>query len=581
MTNTMHRPLFNLYFLSPLLSVLIWTMTVSPQGARWACPDPCTCREDHVDKVGRAYAVLCSNKGLTRIPDLSSLVSVNISVMLKMDYCELSRVVRGDFPAGLKLAILHINGNSGVRLDPDALHNVKDTLVFVDLQAINLPFNETLHFLSGCGHLEELSLSFNNKGNGHTPRVTAGLFKDLGLVALTKLNMYNCNIRSLAENVFEGANGIVNLHLGSNLIGQVPPALNRLYSLQTLDLSSNYIEHLANGSFINLTQLRELKLHRNDIDIVDDGAFAGLQSSLVTLVMDFCSLREVPTEALRPLANLSSLDLTGNLFTSIGPDAFVGSYCLNELYVSSRTMSFDKLMFTGQRFCIKDLKIRKAELTRVPLEPISDLVKLQYLFLDKNNITRLCKDGLKGITAATISFSDNPIRTVERGAFNGLRSKVILLLERTEISDLSFIFDYPNDTFGFLSLYGSPIPCDCILHRIIQMRSENFLYGTCSHAGQGLNLKDPKLTGILDRKCRRPPKLGKPTTSSSIKSRTVEPQVQRRQKQMGNKRRQDARKKNRRKSKTSHVNASGKIQMDMVFLLPVILCSVTMVVPVW
>lgn len=230
-----------------------------------------------------------------------------------------------------------------------------------------------------------------------------------------------------------------------------------------------------NGSFTPLTRLRELKLHRNDIDIVEDAAFAGLHASLSTLVMDFCSLREVPTEAIRPLSNLTSLDLTGNLFTDIGPDAFVGSYCLNELYVSSRTLSFDKLMFTGQRFCIKDLKIRKAELTSIPLDPVKDLVKLQYLFLDKNNITRLRKDELKGITATSISFSDNPIRTIEKGAFNGLRPKLILLLERTEVSDLSFIFDYPEDTFRFLSLYESPIPCDCTLKRIMQMRAENFL----------------------------------------------------------------------------------------------------------
>ncbi|KAL8561754.1 hypothetical protein ACOMHN_010689 [Nucella lapillus] len=580
----MMRPLVSKLCLLPLLviTVILTSTSVSPQGAAlpWACPQPCTCREDHVDRVGRAYAVLCSNQKLSRIPDLTALVPVNVSVMLKVDYCDLSQVVREDFPPGLNLAILHLNGNSGLRLDADALQNVRDTLILVDLQAINLPFNDTLHFLSGCGHLQELSLSFNNKGVGHNPRVTAALFTDLGLVSLTKLSLYNCNVRSLTDNVFEGVEGLVNLHLGSNLMGQVPRGLNRLHSLKTLDLSSNYIDHLGNGSFINLTQLQELKLHRNAIDIIEDGAFVGLMHSLATLVMDFCSLREVPTEALRPLANLTSLDLTGNLFTSIGPDAFVGAYCLSELYVSSRTMLFDKLMFTGQRFCIKDLKIRKAELTTVPLEPIKDLVKLQYLFLDKNNVTRLRTDGLKGIAAATISFSDNPIRTIERGAFTGLRSKVILLLERTEVSDLSFIFDYSNDTFGFLSLYGSPIPCDCVLHRILQMRSDNFLYGTCSHSGQGVNLKDPRLTGILDRKCRRPPKLGRTTTSSSVRGRTIEPQVQRRQKQMANKKLQDARKKNRRKSKTSHTSTSGKIHPEKCYMVPIVLFSLLRLVPV-
>ena len=526
--------------------------------------------------MGRAYAVLCDNQKLRQVPDLAPLVPLNVSIMLKLDYCDLTNVTRADFPPGLRLAVLHFNGNAGLRLAADALQNVRDSLVLLDMQAVNLPFNDTLRFLSGCGLLRELSLSFNNKGHGHTPRVTAGLFAGLGLASLTKLRMYNCNIRSLAQGVFEGVEGLLDLHLGSNLIGEVPHALALLHDLQILDLSSNVIAHLSNGSFSTLESLQELKLHRNDIDLVEDGAFVGLHASLRTLVMDFCSLREVPTEALRPLTNLTSLDLTGNLFNSIGPDAFVGSYCLSELYVSSRTMTFDKLMFTGQRFCIKDLKIRRAELTKVPLEPLKDIVKLQYLFLDKNNITRLRRDGLKGITATSISFSDNPIRTIEKGAFSGLRPKLILLLERTEVSDLSFIFDYPNDTFRFLSLYESPIPCDCTLKRILQRRPENFLYGTCSHAGLGVNLRDPKLTDILAGKCRPPPETVVPRGSSNatIRPYTVDPpHVQRKQKQVGGKVYEKVRKKNRRKSKTKHINSSTSLRLDSLCFYLVVLLS--------
>jgi Leucine-rich repeat (LRR) protein len=509
-------------------------------------------------QVGRAYAVLCSNQRLRVVPDLSPLTSLNMTLMVKLDYCDLANVMRRDFPPGLQLAVLHLNGNSEMQLAEDALSDVRDTLVVLDMQAVNLPFNDTLRFLAGCSALKELSLSFNNKGSGHTPFVTASLFKGLGLASLAKLKLYNCNIRSLARDVFQDAENLEDLHLGSNLIGDIPEALGLLHNLKVLDLSSNDIVRLPNASLATLTKLRELKLHRNGLDLIEDNAFLGLHASLASLVLDFCSLRQVPTQALRPLRNLTSLDLTGNLFTDIGPDAFVGAYCLNELYVSSRTLSFDKLMFTGQRFCIKDLKIRRAELTSVPLAPIKDLVKLQYLFLDKNNITRLGRDDLKGITATSISFSDNPIRSIERGAFNGLKAKLILLMERTEVSDLSFIFDYPEDTFRFFSLYESPIPCDCTLHRLLHMRPENFLYGTCSHQGKSINMRDPSLSDILDSQCQpiqtnatptaRPPEAGYQSRGgqggglgSGGKSRgrpapspyTEEPQVQRqREKQL-------------------------------------------------
>ncbi|XP_076458572.1 uncharacterized protein LOC143292270 [Babylonia areolata] len=530
--------------------------SLSSSSAGWPCPSPCQCREDHVAQVGRTWAVLCSGRrGLRSVPDLAPLVGqVQVPLMLKMDYCDVGNVSRHDFPEGLQLSILHLNGNAGLRMSADALQNVRDTLVLLDLQAVNLPFNDTLRFLGGLHHLQELSLSFNNKGHGHTPHVTAPLFRDLNLTALTKLKLYNCDIRSLGPEVFEGAESLEELHLGANRIEEMPPALGRLSQLQVLDLSSNALSHLPNGSLSALTRLAELKLHMNGIEQVEDGAFAGVHGTLSTLVMSFCSLREVPTEAIRPLINLTTLDLTGNLFNVVGPDAFVGSYCLTELYVSSRTISFDKLMFTGQKFCIKDLKIRQAGLTSVPLDPIKDLVKLQYLFLDKNNISTLQQDELKGITATSISFSDNPLRTIEKGAFNGLRPKLVLLLERTELSDLSFIFDYPDDTFRFLSLYESPIPCDCTLKRILASRSENFLYGTCSHDGQQVNLKSPNLSSILSEKCRFSPVTlvatlpTKAVEVDTVRPYSVQPQAQQREKHVVNDQHRESPEKKRRKS---------------------------------
>ena len=129
------------------------------------------------------------------------------------------------------------------------------------------------------------------------------------------------------------------------------------------------------------------------------------------------------------------------------------------------------------------------------------------------------------------------------------------------MSDLNFIFDYPEETFRFLSLYESPIPCDCTLKRIMQMRPENFLYGTCSHGGQGVNLRDPKLTGILAQKCRPRPETvmaANPTSRTAavggaVKPYTVEPQVQRREKQVSREEgsQKASSKKSRRKSSSS------------------------------
>ncbi|XP_025108442.1 uncharacterized protein LOC112572780 [Pomacea canaliculata] len=98
-----------------------------------------------------------------------ALTVVDVAVMVKLDYCDLQHVTRADLPPGLRLAILHLNGNAGLRLEQDVLANIRNTLVVLDLQATNLPFSEPLLFLKGCSQLQELRLSFNNKGT-RTPR---------------------------------------------------------------------------------------------------------------------------------------------------------------------------------------------------------------------------------------------------------------------------------------------------------------------------------------------------------------------------------------------------------------------------
>ncbi|XP_045173854.2 protein toll-like [Mercenaria mercenaria] len=61
---------------------------------------------------------------------------------------------------------------------------------------------------------------------------------------------------------------IVRIDLSNNRLLQISD-LNCLTALDTLDLSSNRIEHLSNTSFTNLTHLRVLSLHHNRIQSMD------------------------------------------------------------------------------------------------------------------------------------------------------------------------------------------------------------------------------------------------------------------------------------------------------------------------
>ena len=125
----------------------------------------------------------------------------------------------------------------------------------------------------------------------------------------------------------------------------------------------------------------------------------------------------------------------------------------------------------------------------------------------------------------------------------------------------------------------------------MQMRAENFLYGTCSHGGQGVNLRDPKLTGIMAQKCRPRPetvmaanRTARPAgavagagVGGTVRPYTVEPQVQRREKQVGNEERlrKPSSKKSRRKSSNTGKRrpANGAARSSCWFSVTVLLSA--------
>lgn len=89
----------------------------------------------------------------------------------------------------------------------------------------------------------------------------------------------------------------------------------------SLNLNSNKISELRNGSFFGFDFLERLDFKNNTLSYIEPGAFEGL-SSLKRLDLSDNKLGCLNREMFKGLQSLSKLNLTGNLFSSLTQDTF-------------------------------------------------------------------------------------------------------------------------------------------------------------------------------------------------------------------------------------------------------------------
>ncbi|CAG2063857.1 unnamed protein product [Timema podura] len=113
---------------------------------------------------------------------------------------------------------------------------------------------------------------------------------------------------------------------------------NRLRSLSRLDLSSNKITRIDDGTFSPLNRLAHLDLSHNQGMLVENKGrgFKGLEDSLLYLGLANCSMGSVPE---LPLHGLRSLDLSHNYFPDMPLEMTVNMTSLRRLDLSYNELS--------------------------------------------------------------------------------------------------------------------------------------------------------------------------------------------------------------------------------------------------
>uniref|UniRef100_W5KHT0 Slit homolog 2 (Drosophila) n=1 Tax=Astyanax mexicanus TaxID=7994 RepID=W5KHT0_ASTMX len=126
-------------------------------------------------------------------------------------------------------------------------------------------------------HIPQYTAELRLNNNEFSVLEATGIFKKLP--QLRKINLSSNRISDIEEGTFEGAAGVNELILTSNRLENVHHSmLKGLTGLRTLMLRSNKISCVSNSSFTGLSSVRLLSLYDNLITSIAPGAFDTLHS---------------------------------------------------------------------------------------------------------------------------------------------------------------------------------------------------------------------------------------------------------------------------------------------------------------
>ncbi|XP_042217430.1 carboxypeptidase N subunit 2-like [Homarus americanus] len=165
-------------------------------------------------------------------------------------------------------------------------------------------------------------------------------------------------------------------------------SFNSLTELVELDLNDNQLELLPNSLFYDLENLRHLKLQKNRLLYLTSDIFQDARS-LRTIDLSFNVLEGLPEPVFKKLYNLYLLNLATNAITHLKEEIFFDLESLEDLDLSeNKLQELPQLVFYKLK-SLKLLKMNHNELTRLPYGVFSNLFNLKELYMHNNYIESL------------------------------------------------------------------------------------------------------------------------------------------------------------------------------------------------
>uniref|UniRef100_A0A8C5MJV5 Leucine rich repeats and immunoglobulin like domains 3 n=1 Tax=Leptobrachium leishanense TaxID=445787 RepID=A0A8C5MJV5_9ANUR len=202
-----------------------------------------------------------------------------------------------------------------------------------------------------------------------------------------------------------------------------------------LDLSHNKLSGIKTSSLSHLHNLRELRLNRNQLNIIPD--LGPLSANITLLSLTYNKIDVILPEHLTAYQSLETLDLSNNLIAEIKTASFPKLH-LKYLYINrNQIKSMESGAFDNLSATLQVLKLNKNRIGHIPLKMFK-LSNLQHLELNRNRLRSI--DGLvfQGLGALkTLSIQRNRITRLMDGAFFDLDKMEVLQLDHNNLTEIS------------------------------------------------------------------------------------------------------------------------------------------------
>jgi Leucine-rich repeat (LRR) protein len=356
----------------------------------WRPPDPCagsclgvTECDCELPPGGDQPIINCKSKQLTSVPVFTPS-STQYSELTLADN-KIQTISDRAF-SGLYFTRLDLSGNNVVTFSNLAFNGVEAVL-----KQLVISLASSAEFpvfpISGLQILETLEVRNYSK-------VSLPPDALLRLTNLKELRIVSSRLRNLTSDSFKGQRAsLLKLSLQQNQLGRVPTsALSPLLSLQDLDLSANQITQLPASSFSGSVSLQSIVMDSNPLqNNVDPRAFSDVTLTLRSLSFLSCQLVDRSLDAIKPLGQLTMLNLRQNSLINLPIDLFTHTNQLHYLILdANRLTTISRAIFTNISLITLDL--RDNPLTNLPSDTFSSLTSLEELSLEGATSLRLTPD---------------------------------------------------------------------------------------------------------------------------------------------------------------------------------------------
>lgn len=327
------------------------------------------------------------------------------------------------------------------------------------LELLDLKYNrlDTIHGRSFKPLMTLMDL--NLKGN-RFELIRADIFQENR--RLQRLDLSRNNLAQIPHLTFANTRDLRELYASHNTLTELPGSLHDLTALQVLDLSFNKLNILSPDTLSSLTSLLELKLVRNRIKELREGAFDGLPR-LTLIDLENNDLRVIERNAIRALPELQALRLGKNRIQVIPSGAFSELPLLQSAELqdnqideisSNAFINVPHLLF---------LNLSNNYLPGLDYMGLDSMRSLEVLDLSNNRISRVSNDGLAAMEwLVELKMDNNRICTIQGSPFDDMPRLRVLSLRNNKMASVSEgAFKRLRSNIAVLDIDGNPLSCSC------------------------------------------------------------------------------------------------------------------------